>query len=130
MDSMHLPMNECRRTTGYDTSVKIFELDGREIHRTVRARCLVHGLSHSKTFFVRGMKPHAIMEAQNQAFKECFEAVAGNCNAMMKLVADSSKRDDTDNCDECEQLVADHGGGMSCPDGAYICRECFNAGKH
>ena len=33
-----------------------------------------------------------------------------------------------DRCDDCDEVIED--GGMSCPDGAYICRRCFDAGAH
>ncbi|MEI8198047.1 MAG: hypothetical protein WCI73_19305 [Phycisphaerae bacterium] len=40
--------------------------------------------------------------------------------------AKESNRNST--CDDCGVVVTDD--GMSCPDGAFICRRCFDAGHH
>lgn len=48
------------------------------------------------------------------------------------FVRDVGKNRDKDTCDECDtNLDAEsEGGSIGCPDGAQICRRCFNAGLH
>jgi hypothetical protein len=41
--------------------------------------------------------------------------------------ADLKKRKDMDECDDCGAMVPEI---VGCPDGAEICRPCFNAGAH
>ncbi len=35
---------------------------------------------------------------------------------------------DSDVCDDCGKDTGNE--GVNCPDGYYICRECFDSGKH
>jgi len=36
-------------------------------------------------------------------------------------------KDSESECDECGKAIND---GMNCPDGSFICYECFNQGLH
>lgn len=64
------------------------------------------------------------MDAESKAFsQELRDEIAAAIDAMIAAC-------ETDTlCDECRQPIPD-GEVMSCPDGAEICRRCFDAGAH
>lgn len=56
--------------------------------------------------------------------KRIMESIA---KAKLEPATEPAKQDI---CDDCREPTDEHGGGIGCPDGAHICRECFNAGNH
>lgn len=42
-------------------------------------------------------------------------------------IANAKAGEPIDRCDDCDAPTDD---GVSCPDGAFICRRCFDAGAH
>ena len=68
------------------------------------------------------------IEGEIAALQLCPDVCAPRVLEVLQQITGDNPTNDADLCDDCGANTNDD--GMSCPDGAYICRPCFDKGNH